>query len=123
MTITYAQLITRIIDDGIVAAKADYTNADETHKLEGSIAGFEACRNKNPRELVVLWQDAERKSMEQYRETADITKYWWWRCYAMEVEWVCNVVSVGLDQPLMAHLPTTRGAMKYAEIVGVASAV
>jgi hypothetical protein len=36
-----------------------------------------------------------------------------------QIEWVCNVISAGLDAPLLAHLPTACGAMKYAEIVGV----
>jgi hypothetical protein len=49
--------------------------------------------------------------------------YWSQRYKALQIEWVLNVLSVGLKQPLLAHLPTARGAMKYAEIVGVRGGV
>ena len=51
--------------------------------------------------------------------------YWWFRCFQLEVEWVCNVVSAmlmneGHHTPLLSWLPTANGAMKAASIVGIA---
>jgi hypothetical protein len=115
---TYAEFLTRIIDDGIAAARTDY--ADEPHKLRGAIDGFEACRGKSPSELITLWQEAERAA---HASRSDLKTYWQLRCTALEVEWICNCVSVATTNaggpPLLGHLPTARAAMKYAEVVGV----
>ncbi len=130
-SIHYSQLLDRIIDDGIAEVRVAYEDPKEHHKRDGAIEGFEACRNKTPMELVALWQDAEhqgqllirnRSGDEDDREE-DVKIYWRQRYKALQIEWVCNVVSVGLTQaghpPLMGHLPTARAAMKYAEVVGV----
>jgi hypothetical protein len=122
---TYVEFLTRIIDDGIAAARADY--ADKPHKLRGAVAGFEACRGKSPGELVALWQEAERAAARVRSGDGDIDLYWEKRCTALEVEWVLNCVSVATTSaggpPLLGHLPTARAAMKYAEVVGVRGAV
>ena len=110
---TYAQLLDRIITDGIAAARADY--ADKPDKLQGAVEGFEACRDKTPGEIVALYTSASRSAREHFGTDA----YWRYRCATLEIEFVLNVLSVGLEQPLLAHLPTYRGAMKYANIVGV----
>lgn len=116
----YADLVTKIIDAGIEAARADYgKRADKPEMLRGAIDGFEACRGKQPREIAELWQRAERSGML----TGDSAAYWYARCKVAEIEWVANVVSVGLQQqglpPILSWLPTARGVLKYAEIVGV----
>ena len=121
---TYAQLISRIIDDGIAEVRETYADPEEHHKRDGAIEGFEACRGKMPVELVVLWQAAEDEAAQIRRQPQiDGKTYWKARYKALQLEWTCNVVSVGLVnsgmQPLLAHLPTARGAMKYAAIVGV----
>jgi hypothetical protein len=118
--VTYEDLLTRVIDDGIAAARADYgKRADKPEMLDGAIAGFEACRGKTPLELAALWQEIERGGMF----TGDPAKFWFARCKANEIEWVANVISVGLQQqglpPILPWLPTARGTLKYAEIVGV----
>ena len=110
---TYAQLLDRVIADGIAAARTDY--ADNPDKLQGAVEGFEACRGKTPDEIVVLYTAAEQQAREHFGED----DYWRYRCAALEIEFVLNVLSVGLERPLLAHLPTYRGAMKYAAIVGV----
>jgi hypothetical protein len=116
---TYEQLLDRIISDGIAAANVDYAN--EPDKLRGAIDGFEACRGKLPTDLVALWKSAEKRAHE--RLIADAGDYWQWRCFMLEVEFVINVVSVGIvqqgGQPLLGWLPTANGTLKYAEIVGV----
>jgi hypothetical protein len=40
---TYNDFLNQIIEDGIIAAKEDYAGPQDKNRLEGSIAGFEAC--------------------------------------------------------------------------------
>ena len=124
---TYEQLLDRIISDGIAEVQVAYAEPKDHHKRDGAIAGFEACRGKDPVDLVKLWneceQEAARIRIDCHESNRSSDDYWRARYKALQVEFVCNVVSVGLvgngSGPLLAHLPTARGAMKYAEIVGV----
>lgn len=128
--VTYWDLLGRVIADGIVAATADYSddnlNRHKSHKLCGSIAGFDACRNREPRQLGELLREARRETWQTYcviGRTEGTGDYWYWRCRELEIEWVCNVVSACLaNQGLPVIIqPTYRGVMKAAEIVGVGS--
>jgi hypothetical protein len=123
----YNEFLTRVIDEGIEAATADYTKESEKQQLEGSIAGFNACRDKSPEELVEVWKQAGKRTEEASHEvykTQSKGDYWYHRCFQSEVEWVCNVVSAmlmnqGNYAPLLSWLPTANGAMKAASIIGV----
>jgi len=136
--VTYEDLINRIIADGIAEVREAYSDPKEHHKRDGAIEGFETCRGKAPSDLVALWTIAERQSREASEacraKTAkshdghgvkadNLNDYWRQRYKALQIEWVCNVVSVGLtnngEAPLFSHMPTARAAMKYAAIVGV----
>ena len=120
--ITYEDFITRIVDDGIEAATADYKQGK---KLAGAVAGFEACRSKSPEHLHDVLADARRHVRDHFDEaTLDgEDDYWYWRSYELEVEWVMNCVSAVLmnegRRPLMDYLPTTRGVFKAAEVLGI----
>lgn len=118
-TTTYEQLLDRVITDGIAAARADY--ADDPYKLQGAVEGFMECRDKKPSEIVALYARAEDRCAQAHREQA--ADFWSWRCRSLEIEWVLNVLSAGLyalhQPPLLGHLPTARGVMKYVEIVGI----
>ncbi len=118
---TYNEFLTRIIDEGIAAATADYTDPKDKESLDGSIAGFEACRNLLPEQLVEAWQTATTDVNVAFREQK--INYWYYRCFQAEVEWVCNVVSAMLvnegQKPLLSWLPTANGMMKAASILGV----
>ena len=127
---TYDQLLDRIITDGIAEVCEAYADPKEHHKRDGAIEGFEACRGKAPADLVTLWTEAERSATQIARDRLEASSaqdealdYWKQRYKAMQIEWICNVVSVGLvnsgQSPLLGHLPTARGAMKYAAIVGI----
>ena len=129
---TYFQLLERVLAYGIAEVHEAYADPKEHHKRDGAIEGFEACRGKTPSELVALWTEAERSAAQiahAKREASfnaapdNATDYWRQRYKALQIEWVCNVVSVGIvnsgQPPLLGHLPTARGAMKYAAIVGV----
>jgi len=121
MSMTYQDLLNAIIETGIEAARADYGQRAGDYvaeMLRGSIEGFEACRGKTPAEIVALWQTAERSGMW----TGDPAAHWHARCRAAEIEWVLNVLSVGMPEPLLAWLPTARAAIQYAKIVGVKEA-
>lgn len=123
----YRQFLARVIDDGIEAVKKDYAgdSPEQTQKREGSIQGFQECRERLPGSLYLLLNEANKEAHEKHAEQAE--DYWYWRCRAAEVEWVCNVVSALLVNegclPVASHFPTARGAMKAAEIVGVAETV
>lgn len=118
---TYNEFLTRIIDEGIAAATADYTDPKDKERLEGSIAGFNACRNQLPEQLVETWSEANKKCNDAFFEQRE--NYWWFRCFQLEVEWVCNVVSAMLvnegQDPLLAWFPTANGVTKAASILGV----
>lgn len=123
--LTLGGLLERTIDDGIDAARRDYTEPRDAERLEGSVAGFEACRGRTPEQLAVLLTEARRETQAAYRADPDpaATRYWYWRCRELEVEWVCNVVSAVLANEGLPTIvpPTARGVMKAAEIVGVAA--
>lgn len=118
MSATYATFLDQIIRDGIAAAHHDYKDVS-SHQLQGSLAGFEACRGKTPAELAALLADARRETAEAYwGQAAD---YWRTRCFEAEVEWVCNCVSAVLRNegfPVIVP-PTARGVQKAAQVVGV----
>lgn len=124
---SYHQLLDRVITDGIAEVREAYVDPKDHHKRDGAIEGFEACRYKTATELVALWTEAERIAPqiadECRRHVRPDNDYWRHRYKILQIEFVCNVVSVGLTRkghaPLLSHLPTARGAMKYAEIVGV----
>jgi hypothetical protein len=109
--------LTRVIDDGLVAARADYARPEQADKLRGAVDGFELCRGCTPFELRTLYLAVEQ---DAFRRLTD-TDYWYWCCLAAEVEWVCNVMSVPLAslgiEPILAHLPTVRGVIKAAEVL------
>ena len=124
---TYHQLLDRVITDGIAEVREAYIDPKDHHKRDGAIEGFEACRGKKPLEIVALWNEAERLMPQIADECRTHARpdndYWKHRYKTMQIEWVCNVLSVGLTSsgkpPLLAHLPTARAAVKYADIVGV----
>jgi hypothetical protein len=116
----YEAFLTRIIEDGIAAAKRDYTGAHQQVHLLGSLAGFEACRNKQPHELCAILDEAQ-EAAEGARRQHDVPMYWFKRCYQLEVRWVCNVVSAMLmNEGLPIIVPVSaRGVLKAAEIIGI----
>lgn len=113
----YFEFLDRIIEDGIKAAKESY--ADSPDKLRGSVAGFEACRKKDPVSLAFLLQEARDRTLRAHLEETE--DYWEARCFELEVEWTCNCVSAIMMncgmQPIIR--PTARGVIKAAEVAGV----
>lgn len=112
----YEQFLNRVVDEGREAARLDYKSGD---KLAGSQAGFDACRGKSVADLAALLDTANRATTDaRRREAAD---YWWFRCYELEVEWVCNCVSAMLHNQKLPTIvpPTCRGMMKAAEVIGI----
>jgi hypothetical protein len=126
----YEDFLARVIDDGIAAAKADYS---DRNKLAGALAGFEQCRDRYPHELATLLEEARRATAHAYADReCGYSGYWYTRCRELEIEWVCNVVSAALTfavvppgpitrTPIVP--PTARAVMKAAEILGVKETV
>ena len=116
-TMNFTDFLNRVIDDGIAAANESYKTDDL--KREGAVAGFEACRDKTDFELRQLCFAAS--NMVNVAVVLERERYWYHRCFHAEIEWVCNVVSVILQnegiEPIV--MPTARGYLKAAEIVGV----
>lgn len=117
----YYEFLNKVIDEGINAATADYSEASDKNQLDGSIAGFNACKNLLPEQLFELWTGASAKANNAFGDTEEI--YWYNRCFQLEVEWVCNVVSAMMvnegQDPIFSWLPTVNGAIKAASIIGV----
>ena len=118
-TIGYNDVLRQIIDGGIAGAQDDYGDEKHCYQLLGSVDGFEVCRDKQPNELVKLLQAARDRQQQAFRDRAE--DYWYHRCYAAEIEWVCNCVSVMLMNAGLTTIvpPTARALMQTAEIVGV----
>lgn len=121
---SYVTFLDRIIDDGFGAAKHSYDNDDV--KLRGAVAGFEACRGLSPVLLGRLLEKAHQSFLDlrPFGDNPDLEpEYWWRRCFELEVEWVCNVMSAWLMHQGLPTIvpPTARGALKAAEVVGVAA--
>lgn len=114
----YFQFLNTIINDGIEAVQKNYAN--DLNKLQGAITGFESCRGKEAKDLIEVLGTVQEYSRDAYRMRAD--NYWYFRCYEVEVEWVCNVVSAFLmknnQKPLLKHLPTVAGWRKALKILG-----
>lgn len=113
----WPNFINQIVDLGIDAAKRDYKRPDQEQLLNGSVAGFEACRDKNIVGLVKALQSAQRASKKHF----GTAKHWYYRGFLLEVEWVCNVASAALynqKQPVIIT-PTARGMQTAAQILGV----
>lgn len=111
--------INQVVDRGIEAAKRDYTRADQKALLDGSVAGFTACRDTSVTELIKILQKAWK---EFAKVDPSLTEsIWFARGYYNEVQWVCNVVSAALynqNLPVIIQ-PTARGMRTAAEILGV----
>ena len=113
----YSDFLNRVIDEGIEAARADYTKPEQKEMLEGSLKGFEACRGKDIKELLALLIKAQADTQRAFRE--QVADYWRVRCREGEIEWVCNVMSAALSNTgLEPIVPVTaRGMMRAAEIL------
>lgn len=123
----YHDFIETVIERGITAAKQSYVRVDSTQvvvdkcKLVGSIAGFEACKNKLPQELLVLWVRATDKMNEVAAQKVARDVYLYWRCYQAEIEYVCDVVSAMLvnsgKRALLKGFPTIQGVNMARKIL------
>lgn len=110
------------IDRGIAASRLSYSRPDQKRQRDGARAGFMACRGKSPQELRLLLDAAEIATADAWRESRPDT--WWYICYAAEVGWICNVISVELMRQGLPTIvpPTCRAALFAASIVGVKEA-
>ena len=119
----YDTFLDRIVDDGIEAAMADYAKSEDAHRREGAVAGFQACRGKQPEALVDLWTRGKQEQLDRMVPNPsedELATYWRWVCWTLEIEWALNCLSAALRRPLLSHLPTMRGMTKAAEILGIA---
>jgi len=80
-----------IIDDGIESARHDYATPRHFLKRAGAVAGFEERRNRKPAQIAALFVAANERASQAIRE--EDPRYQFWRCRALEIGWVANVLS------------------------------
>lgn len=117
MPITRSEFLNTIIEDGIKEVMATYTRPDQKEKMDGSIAGFEACRDRSDEELLMLKGKAEETCRRAMLEKAN--DYWWHRCFELQVEWTLNVLSAAMyvhDMDVLVPV-TARGMAKAMNIL------
>jgi hypothetical protein len=125
----YFTALDAIIRRGIEGVNKSF--ADEPHKRDGSIEGFDACRDKTPLDLFDVL-DGSRKRTAKAKQASqekliEMKDYWKVRYAEIQVEWVCNCVAVmivnqGQKSPFPRHVgPTARAAIFVASVVGVAA--
>lgn len=112
---TYTQFLEHVINQGIEGARSDYKDERDEQRLDGSVAGFEACRGKAIDELLMEYTKANSLAQEAFNNQVD--NYWWFQCYKLEVEWVLNCVSAFIGKPLLSWLPTANAVTQTARIV------
>jgi hypothetical protein len=88
----FRDIVNEIVKQAISGARRDYALPGQTEKLEGSLAGLEACLNKTQEELLEVLKEADEYVTRAAKEVAD--NYWWFRCYQAEVEHVCRRCNV-----------------------------
>lgn len=119
---TWFEFVNETVRLGIEAASESYSKPKDQHKREGSIAGFEACRDKDIAGLAELLKEAREKVRQSFRDNDDTERYWYLNCYQAEVEWTCNVMSnllrmAGAPEKQMIVPPTYRGMRTAARVV------
>lgn len=121
----YVDVLHRLINAGIEAAREDYKDGEgRADKLAGSIDGFEACRGLQPPALLELLADAGKRMQEAFvrvneKEISD-GEYWRVRCRQAEIEWMANCVSaIMMNEGLTPIVPpTARAVLAVAQILG-----
>lgn len=107
--VPYSEFLAAVINASIAAAREDYganPGLNRERRLDGSILGLNECRMRMPYELKALLAEAnERADQARNGEAED---YWFWRCRALEIEWVCNVMAAVTNQDTGVQ-PTARG--------------
>lgn len=114
-----ADVLNFTIDDGIESLREQLTGRIDRMRFEGGRDGFEACRGKEPHEIVELLAAATMRREEARQASAP--DYWYHRYFEVQIEYVASVMSVALMQhglPPIATV-TARSVIRYAEIVGV----
>lgn len=131
--------LNQIIDDGIIAAGESYSHRTDNvgkAKLEGAIAGFNACRGLDTNQIADLLKTSREKKQAQLLhktaikragdehkpdESDELAHFWYLACYTAEVEWVANCLSAALvNMGIPGIVPVTaRGMMRAAQVLGV----
>jgi len=113
----YFDFLEIVINEGVQSAEKSYSSPTQKDKKDGAIAGFNACRRKEPMQLKELLNQSRKEAVEARTKE---NRYWYFRCYSLEVEWTCNVISAMLLNEGIAPIiiePTLRGTQKAAEIL------
>jgi hypothetical protein len=111
-----SQFTNRVIEDAIKTANESYRDNDMLRC--GSIAGLEACRGLEPEGLANLLIAANTAAVHSKRTRHPRTMEA--IAFRTEIMWVCEVVSVVLDNQNLPKLvqPTPAAYMKAAEVIG-----
>lgn len=92
---TLDQFIDRVTEMGMCAAYASYSNKQSSNAwamLQGSIAGFKACKGQTPEQISKLLKEANEELLGLYSKD-NLSQYWEKVCYRAEIEYVLKSVS------------------------------
>jgi hypothetical protein len=119
---TYHQFLHNLIELGIAGSR-EHFGAD-SFKFRGSREGFIACRRMLPYQLAELLQKCNKitahvRALREIKPPgASSQEYWTARDREIQVEWICNCVSVALDVTGQSCIvPTTVRAAAHVNVV------
>jgi hypothetical protein len=115
----YVTFLTKIIEEGTNAVRRSYIG--QPMKLEGSLQGFEICRDKSPNEIASLLEKARKNTKEARHDISPA--YWKVRHIELQIEWVANCISAAYFQSNINQIvrPTARAYMRVASILGTSA--
>lgn len=113
---TFEQLLNKVCMRGRASAQA----TGKGHKLKGALRGFDIAASADDSLHLVQLLTAEREAdatiMHDYEVgNAEIEDYWEQRYCTLQVEYVLEVVNVGVQ---LKDTVSARAVMAYADIVG-----
>lgn len=127
---TIEELRIEVVKRGKAGALQSYSRPDQSHKLRGSLAGFdralklplspeqwEAEIEKLEKELVAMRQSSPSGKVGYASCTdAEMEKYWEKRCFQAEIQWTFSVLCIAWK---FGKSISARATLAYADIVGV----
>jgi hypothetical protein len=116
---TIEQLRDEVVRRGRLAAEKSYARPDQSHKLRGSLAGFDrAAKLPLNREQFEAEIDALERDLRALRvltqSTGHHTEFWELRCRQAEIHWVFSVLCVAWRR---SPSYSGRAVLLYNEIV------
>jgi hypothetical protein len=107
-----------LIEDGIEGARHSHASPSRSRLFQGTVDAYEACREREPGELMDLLTRAAVARVDAARRDDEDLEYL--SAYEATVESVASVMSCALEYHRLPPITriTTRARIRYAAIVG-----